>query len=178
MLLNYYEVLSEVQDIDGICVCSLIRFKVYSKMLMFNYHCSKKDVQFYLLFYPQLCHILKFEVSFNYICKYNFFPSFKWCFLNCPSYVCSVIWHNGIQTQSWMSVKKSIYKWRSGDLEENDIHSKRSQIYAGQNQGRFSVFHSYSTPLMNSQFCDIGNIRHPQISEVTTCNHHHDHHPN
>ena len=42
MLLNYYEVLSEVQDINGICVCSFIGFKVYSNMLMFNYHCSKE----------------------------------------------------------------------------------------------------------------------------------------
>jgi len=50
MLLNYYEVLSEVQDIDGICVCSLIGFKVYSNILMFNYHCSKKDLWFYFLF--------------------------------------------------------------------------------------------------------------------------------
>ena len=77
MLLNYYEVLNEVQDIDGICFWSLIGFKVYSNMLMFTYHCSKKDLQFYFLFYPQLCHILKLEVSFNYICKYNFFLSFK-----------------------------------------------------------------------------------------------------
>jgi len=65
MLLNYYEVLSEVQDIYGICVCSLIGFEVYSNMLMFNYHCPKKELQFYFLFYPQLCHILKFEESFN-----------------------------------------------------------------------------------------------------------------
>lgn len=77
MLLNYYEVLSEVQDIDGTCICSLLGFKVYSNMLMFNYDCSKKDLHFYFLFYPQLCHILKPEVSFNYIRKYNFFPSFK-----------------------------------------------------------------------------------------------------
>jgi len=48
-------------------------------------------------------------VSFNYICKHNFFPSFKWCFVNCTSYFCSVICHNGIQTQSWMSVKKRAY---------------------------------------------------------------------
>jgi len=107
MLLNYYEILSEVQDIDGICVCSFMGFKVYSNMLMFNYHCSKKDLQLYFLFYPQLCHILNFEVSFNYICKYNFFPSFKRCFVNCTSYVCSVLWHNGIQTRSWMSVKRT-----------------------------------------------------------------------
>jgi len=38
-----------------------------------------------------------------------FSPSFKWCFVNCTSYACSVIWHNDIQTQSWMSVKKGSY---------------------------------------------------------------------
>jgi len=29
---------------------------------------------------------------------------------------------------------------------------------------------------MNLELCDMGKIRHPQISELTTCNHHH--HPN
>jgi hypothetical protein len=65
MLLNYYAVLSEVQNIYGI-------FKLYSYMPMFNYHCSKKDLQFFPLFYPPIYHILKFEMPFNYICKYNF----------------------------------------------------------------------------------------------------------
>jgi hypothetical protein len=72
MPLNYYAVLSEVQNIYGICVCILITFMLYSYMPMFNYHCSKKDLQFFSLFYPPIYHILKFEMSFNYICKYNF----------------------------------------------------------------------------------------------------------
>jgi hypothetical protein len=72
MLLNYYAVFSEVLNINGICVCVLITFKIYSYTPMFNYHCSKKDLHFYSLFYPPLCHILKFEMSFNYIFKYNF----------------------------------------------------------------------------------------------------------
>jgi len=50
MFLNYYEVLNEEQDINGICVWSLMGFKVYSNMLMFTYQCSKKDLQFYFLF--------------------------------------------------------------------------------------------------------------------------------